>query len=95
MSTTSVPIGFAGQNRYISNAQQKTTATPMALQKEPPDPSSRNEPEFDSNDAGWDPYVTSLLSSGAPSRGTPSDDDDEALPVMTITRLTRGSGRAE
>ena len=68
----------------------------MSLQKEPHDASPRSEPEFDSNDAGWDPYVASLLSSGKTSATAALDDEqDDATPVMTISRLAKGAPRRE
>jgi hypothetical protein len=59
----------------------------MALQKETRQEHSLAEPEFDSVDAGWDPYVASLLERDAAREQAATKEDDETAPVMTISRL--------
>lgn len=59
----------------------------MSLQKENRQDAPIAEPEFDSVDAGWDPYVARLLESDATKDRNRHDDEDETAPVMTISRL--------
>jgi hypothetical protein len=61
----------------------------MSLHKEHGHESAPADTEFDSDNAGWDPYVASLLGSETPASESSPDDGDEATPVMTISRLTR------
>lgn len=65
----------------------------MSLQKNTREEPFEPEPEFDSNDAGWDPYVASLLGSAAPLGAAAQHEEDEAAPVMTISRLAAKSRR--
>lgn len=59
----------------------------MSLQKENRQDAWLAEPEFDSADAGWDPYVAALLEHDAARDAASRDDEDETAPVMTIARL--------
>jgi hypothetical protein len=58
----------------------------MALSKEPFDTAFASDGDFESANAGWDPYVAALLDekAGNPS-GRPGPEKKPA-PVMTITR---------
>ncbi|MCK6369920.1 MAG: hypothetical protein L6Q83_01125 [Gammaproteobacteria bacterium] len=53
------------------------------------------EPELEATDGGWDPYITALLT-GKPdgTLATAHDDEDEARPVMSFSRLQRKSSRS-
>ena len=62
----------------------------MALSKEPFDATLTADSDFECANAGWDPYVASLLGehsdqkSGNDARS--SGTEKESAPVMTITR---------
>ena len=43
-------------------------------------------PELEGTDAGWDPYVTSLLMSGAREGEAADGDEEESVPVMSFSR---------
>lgn len=50
------------------------------------------DPELDSTDGGWDPYVTALLMGETHGGGAVQDDEDDGVPVMSFSR-TPGAGR--
>jgi hypothetical protein len=57
----------------------------MSPQEEPKDALAPQDPELESTDGGWDPYVASLLMSGGAAPRNASDEDDSA-PVMSLSR---------
>jgi hypothetical protein len=50
------------------------------------------DPELDSTDGGWDPYVTALLMGEALAADAAQDDEDDGAPVMSFSRMP-GAGR--
>jgi len=45
------------------------------------------EPEFESTDGGWDPYIAALLTGPAPARDAAGDEDEDySEPVMSFSR---------
>ncbi len=64
---------------------KKTNVPPVNGQKEVIAPS---EPDYESTDSGWDPYITALLTGAADAGGEQADDDgtDDLEPVMSFSR---------
>ena len=58
----------------------------MALSKEPFDTAFASDGDFESANAGWDPYVASLLDEKAGGTSGSSSPEKKSAPVMTITR---------
>jgi hypothetical protein len=58
----------------------------MALSKEPFDAAFAPDSEFESANAGWDPYVASLLGGKTGNKSGGSGTEKKPAPVMTITR---------
>ena len=53
------------------------------------------EPEFDSTDGGWDPYIAALLTGSSNAPGTLTDDgEDDAAPVMSFSRPPTKAARS-
>lgn len=62
----------------------------MSPQEEPKLAGLPEDPELESTDGGWDPYVTSLLMSAG--RSTLSSEDEDGEPVMSFS--TTGKRKA-
>jgi hypothetical protein len=58
----------------------------MALSKEPFDAAFAPDSEFESTNAGWDPYVASLLGEKTGKTAGGPVAEKKSAPVMTITR---------
>lgn len=62
----------------------------MALSREPFDAALAPDSDFESANAGWDPYVASLLGEQLDQKSGKASDEStaekSAAPVMTITR---------
>jgi hypothetical protein len=65
----------------------------MPSHAEPKFAAGPQDPELESTDGGWDPYVTSLLKGGAPRDDALSDDEDDGAPVMSFSRVEGKRGR--
>jgi hypothetical protein len=58
----------------------------MSPTEEPKSAAAAQYPELEGTDGGWDPYVTSLLMSGARESEAADGDEDESVPVMSLSR---------
>jgi hypothetical protein len=58
----------------------------MALSKEPFETAFAPDSEFESANAGWDPYVASLLGEKSGNTAAEPPVRERRAPVMTITR---------
>jgi hypothetical protein len=58
----------------------------MHSRHDPKDKAPQADPDFDSTDSGWDPYVASLLAHDAQPRDSAGEDDEDGTPVMSLSR---------
>ncbi len=65
----------------------------MSAYEEPRLTARPPDPELESTDGGWDPYVTSLLMSGAQHDDAESDSETESEPVRSFSRTQEKRGR--
>ena len=64
----------------------------MSPQVEPKNAAAPQEPELESTDGGWDPYVASLLMSGGRLGHDLTDDEDDSTPVMSFSNAGGNRG---
>lgn len=58
----------------------------MRFLSDPRKPENPVDADFESTDAGWDPYVTALLMSETAPREERAGDEDDGVPVMSFSR---------
>ncbi len=58
----------------------------MRSQHDPRNAATPPDPDFESTDGGWDPYVTSLLMTDSQPRDVADEDEDDGAPVMSFSR---------
>jgi hypothetical protein len=64
----------------------------MSPQEEPKNAAAPQEPELESTDGGWDPYVASLLMSGGRLGHEVAGDEDDSAPVMSFSNASGSRG---
>lgn len=64
----------------------------MSPQEEPKNAAAPQEPELESTDGGWDPYVAALLMSGGRLGNALTADEDDNAPVMSFSNATGSRG---
>ena len=64
----------------------------MSSREEPKNAAALPEPELESTDGGWDPYIASLLMSGRQLGDAIPDDEDESAPVMSFSSAPGNRG---
>ena len=65
----------------------------MSTPEEPKHAVTPRDADFESTDAGWDPYVTSLMLGAAGEKFTAGGDEDDGVPVMSFSSTQAKRGR--
>jgi len=87
------PIGFFVATGYISRwVTIATRSHEMSSREEPKNAAAVQEPELESTDGGWDPYIASLLMSGRQLDDGITDDEDQNAPVMSFSNASGNRG---